>query len=331
MNLDTLIIDAFGQWLEGEVTPERVRRIDLGESSDALWRSLAEQGFADLLLPEALGGAAANGQTACQLLFAAGACALPLPLASTWWVRLALADASVELPQGPVALASGERHGDSVHCASVPFAAHAHWVLVSLPEGAWLLSTRSAQRQADGVHGSSTQALTWSSFPAGAIQLRSTHDWRALGAAYSAALMAGAAQRALQLTLEYASTRQQFGKAIGSFQAVQQQLSVLAEEIYAARMAAQLALHGTPWPSPIAAGVAKARCSRAASEVCCIAHAVFGAIGITEECELQLYTRRLNAWRMDFGSESAWHDLIGRTALQETGNSLAFLRRHLPA
>ncbi|QCI12476.1 acyl-CoA dehydrogenase [Pseudomonas putida] len=331
MNLDTLIIDAFDQWLEGEVTPERVRRIDLGEAPDALWRSLAEQGFTDLLLPEALGGAAASTQTAGRLLYAAGACALPLPLASTWWVRLACAEAGIELPQGPIALASGQRQGDAVRCASVPFATHARWVLVSLPDGAWLLPIDCAQRQADGVHASTHQALFWSNLPADVVQLTAAHDWRALGAAYTAALMAGAAQRVLQLTLEYANTRQQFGKAIGSFQAIQQQLSVLAEEVYAAHMAAQLALHEGPWPSEIAAAVAKARCSRAATEVCRIAHAVFGAIGITEECELQLYTRRLNAWRMDFGSEAAWHRLIGSTALEQPGNSLAFLRRHLPA
>ncbi|KAF1053598.1 MAG: Acyl-CoA dehydrogenase, short-chain specific [Stenotrophomonas maltophilia] len=331
MNLDTLILDAFGQWLDGEVSAARVRRIDLGEPADALWRSLAEHGFADLLLPEALGGAAAQAETACHLLFSAGGAALPLPLASTWWARLALAEDGLALPDGPIALAGGERDGQGLRCPAVPFAAQADWVLATLPDGDWLLPIAGAERVADGVHASASEALHWPHLPEHAVRLPRSRDWRAVGATFSAALIAGAAERVLQLTLEYANTRQQFGKPVGSFQAIQQQLSVLAEEVFAARMAAQLALRGPAWPHGIPAAVAKARCSSAAVRVCNIAHAVFGAIGVTEECDLSLYTRRLYAWRAEFGSEAYWQPLIGRAALQEPGNSLAFLSRHLPA
>jgi alkylation response protein AidB-like acyl-CoA dehydrogenase len=331
MSLDTLILDAFGQWLDGEVSPERVRRIDLGEPADGLWRSLAEHGFADLLLPEELGGAAASAETACHLLVAAGRAALPLPLASTWWTRLALAEAGLALPEGAIALASGEHDGQGLRCHAVAFAAQSRWVLASLPEGAWLLPVSSAQRQADGIHASAAEDLFWPEVPADAQRLPADRDWRALGATYNAALIAGAAERVLHLTLDYATTRQQFAKPIGGFQAIQQQISVLAEEVFAARMAAQLALRGPNWPQGIPAAVAKARCSSAAVRVCTIAHAVFGAIGVTEECDLQLYTRRLYAWRSDFGSEAYWQPVIGRAALRESGDSLAFLRRHLPA
>ncbi|MFV3415026.1 acyl-CoA dehydrogenase family protein [Pseudomonas nitroreducens] len=331
MSLDNLILDAFGQWLEGEVSAERVRRIDLGEPADGLWHSLAEHGFADLLLPEAFGGAAASAKTACHLLFAAGAAALPLPLASTWWARLALAEAGLALPEGPIALACGEHDGPGLRCHAAPFAAHSRWVLATLPGGAWLLPVERAQRRADGVHASATEALFWPEVPVDAVRLPVDRDWRALGAAYGAALMAGAAERVLHLTLEYATTRQQFGKPVGGFQAIQQQISVLAEEVFAARMAAQLALSEATWPQGIPAAVAKSRCSSAAVRICSIAHAVFGAIGVTEECDLQLYTRRLYAWRSDFGSEAYWQPMIGRAALRESGDCLAFLRRHLPA
>ncbi|MFV3334658.1 acyl-CoA dehydrogenase family protein [Pseudomonas sp. NY15437] len=331
MSLDNLILDAFGQWLEGEVSAERVRRIDLGEPADGLWRSLAEHGFADLLLPEELGGAAASPETACHLLFAAGGAALPLPLASTWWARLALAEAGFALPEGPIALASGERNGQGLRCQTVAFAAQSGWVLATLPEDVWLLPLDSAQHQADGVHASATEELFWPEIPSGALRLSTDRDWHALGATCTAALIAGAAERVLQLTLDFATTRQQFGKPVGGFQAVQQQISVLAEEVFAARMAAQLALRGPTWPQGVPAAVAKARCSSAAVRICTIAHAVFGAIGVTEECDLQLYTRRLYAWRSDFGSEAYWQLMIGRAALRESGDSLAFLRRHLPA
>jgi alkylation response protein AidB-like acyl-CoA dehydrogenase len=60
---------------------------------------------------------------------------------------------------------------------------------------------------------------------------------------------------------------------------------------------------------------AKARTSEAAVAAAAIAHAVHGAIGVTEEHDLQLYTRRLWAWRLDFGTEAYWAGVIGRRVL----------------
>ena len=117
--------------------------------------------------------------------------------------------------------------------------------------------------------------------------------------------MAGAMQRVLEATLAYANDRAQFGKSIGKFQAVQQQLSVMAEQVFAARMAAEIGCAGDGIaPHPLRAAVAKARASEAAEKVVAIAHAVHGAIGVTAEYDLQLHTRRLQEWRADFGSQA---------------------------
>src|SRR5580693_4040626 len=69
---------------------------------------------------------------------------------------------------------------------------------------------------------------------------------RALAAAVTAARMAGAMERLQEITLEWAATRKQFGREIGKFQAIQHQIAVLAEEVTAARMAAQIAFTGEP-------------------------------------------------------------------------------------
>ncbi len=66
---------------------------------------------------------------------------------------------------------------------------------------------------------------------------------------------------------------------------------------------------------PLRAAVAKARAGEAAEKVVAIAHAVHGAIGITAEFDLQLYTRRLQEWRGDFGSPALWHPRIGAALL----------------
>ncbi|MNL54800.1 Acryloyl-CoA reductase (NADH) [compost metagenome] len=142
--------------------------------------------------------------------------------------------------------------------------------------------------------------------------------------------MAGAMERVLDMTLAHANTRTQFGRAIGRFQAVQQQISVMAEQVWAARMGAQLAFQGRDGlPQAMLAAVGKARASQAAPLVADIAHAVHGAMGITAEFDLQLYTRRLRDWRRAAGSESYWHERIGAHALASNASALDTVRTTL--
>jgi acyl-CoA dehydrogenase len=142
--------------------------------------------------------------------------------------------------------------------------------------------------------------------------------------------MAGAMRAALARSVTYANDRKQFGKAIGRFQAIQHQLSVLACEAHASHMAAEMgcASDGVA-PHPLLAAIAKARCSEAAATVAAIAHAVHGAIGITEEYDLQLHTRRLHAWRVAYGSESYWNHEVGRHLVDDTSDLLTFLRERV--
>ena len=136
---------------------------------------------------------------------------------------------------------------------------------------------------------------------------------RRIGAVIAAAAIAGAGDRVLTMTIDYASQRIQFGKPIARQQAVQQQLAVMAEQVVMARIAAQIGCaHGLVPPLAIAA-IAKQVASAAAVEIAAIAHALHGAIGISEAHDLSLYTRRLHEWRMAHGSESYWAEALGRS------------------
>ncbi len=127
-----------------------------------------------------------------------------------------------------------------------------------------------------------------------------------------AAQMAGAMQRVLEMTLQFANDRQQFGRPLGKFQAIQHQLAVMAEQVLAARMAAQI---GCSALATINAAIAKARTSEAAVEVTALAHSIHGAMGFTADHDLQLFTRRLHSWRLQAGSESYWHEVLGQSVL----------------
>jgi alkylation response protein AidB-like acyl-CoA dehydrogenase len=150
---------------------------------------------------------------------------------------------------------------------------------------------------------------------------------RALLAVLAAVEMAGIGERLLEMSLEHANQRSQFGKPIGRFQAVQQQLAVLAEQVVLVRIAAQAACrHGLDLPDT-AAGVAKSVASAAAPVMAGIAHAVHGAIGIAAEFPLHRYTARLHALRMAHGAESFWNSQLGAARLRgDGGNSLDFVR-----
>jgi acyl-CoA dehydrogenase len=110
--------------------------------------------------------------------------------------------------------------------------------------------------------------------------------------------------------------REQFGRPIGKFQAIQQQLAVGAEWSAMAAMAAQLAMAG-PGVQLLAGRVAAAKqVAGTAADTCAnVAHAVHGAIGVTAEYDLQLYTRRLWSWAADFGSSLYWATQLGETVL----------------
>jgi acyl-CoA dehydrogenase len=147
--------------------------------------------------------------------------------------------------------------------------------------------------------------------------------------AVTSALMAGAMARVLEMSLRYAGERQQFGRPLGKFQAIQQQLAVLAEQVISSQVAARTAFSGKGFELAKVAA-AKCRTSEAATQVCAISHAVHGAIGATAEFDLQLYTRRLKQWQVAFGSDSYWAERLGNLRIASGCETTAdFIRTNL--
>lgn len=106
----------------------------------------------------------------------------------------------------------------------------------------------------------------------------------------------------------------------GKLQVIQQQLAVMGEQVLMARMASQIGCaHGLA-PSLEVVAVSKQVASATVPQIASIAHAVHGAIGITEEFDLQRYTRRLHALRLAHGSEGYWAN-IGKARLQSDRQS----------
>ena len=324
--MDALLVESFEKLLQGACSPATVRAVEREGQADALWAEIEASGYLDLLVPDA-GGAALR--EAFPLWLACGAHTLPVPVAQTMWARGLLAGAGLAVPAGPIAIAPAARReaGGGLRCAGVPFGALAAALLLRTPEGEVICAPLTAAKvQRSGVHGSLQADIVFASLPTDALRLPAGTDLQAAGALITATLMAGGLQRLLAMTVQYANDRAQFGKAIGKFQAVQQQLAVLAEQAFAARMAAELACAETGvLPQRLRAAVAKARAAEAAEKAVAIAHAVHGAIGVTAEFDLQLVTRRLQEGRGDFGSAGYWHGELGRALLAADEPTVPFL------
>lgn len=148
-------------------------------------------------------------------------------------------------------------------------------------------------------------------------------------AALTAARMAGASERLFQMTVDHVTTRTQFGRPLSSFQAIQHQVAVMAEEVAAATLAAHIGLAG-PGFTPERSAIAKLRCNEAAELLSATAHQLHGAIGATAEYDLQLWTTELRRLQRTHGT-AATHALALGTARAASGHtSLGFLEGILP-
>ena len=124
--------------------------------------------------------------------------------------------------------------------------------------------------------------------------------------------MSGALESILEMSVSYSNERNQFGKPISKFQAIQQQLATMAGEVAASIRASQSIDLSRELMIELDVAIAKARVGEAVGTCTDIAHQVHGAMGYTLEHSLNHRTRRLWAWRDEFGSEKDWQIEIGR-------------------
>jgi acyl-CoA dehydrogenase len=326
-----LLREAAERLFEKHCGAETMRRADGGEFPQALWRALAEAGYTAALVPESAGGAGLETSDALSLLFSAGRHALPAPLAETMLAGWLLSSAGIAMPEGPLTVApvreadalSAKRDGAGWRiegtATRVPWARQCGAIAVlaeSVGESVVALVSRADCAIKDGhnIAGEPRDELVFSgakSLQAGRSPI-SAGELRAMGAVMRSAQMAGALQSVLEKSVQYASERVQFGRPIGRFQAIQQNLALLAGQAAAATAAAEAAIESAARDlSSMAIAAAKIRSGEAAGIGAAIAHQVHGAIGFTQEHRLHYSTRRLWSWRDEFGNEAYWARRLG--------------------
>jgi len=135
-----------------------------------------------------------------------------------------------------------------------------------------------------------------------------------LGAISHSAYLLGLLEQVLEMTVEYAKGRVQFGRPIGSFQAIQHQAADMAIDVDQARnftfFAGWSMSQGLPADKEIA--MAKARASDAARRVCLLGVKIHGGVGIIDEYNMQLYFRRAKAHEFAYGDARHHRETVAR-------------------
>ena len=322
-----LLTNAANRLFVQESPPARLRQAETDPAvAGELWRRLDEQGLSMACAPQAAGGSALGWSAVRGLIEACGEHGVPVALPEMLAAHLLARAAGLALPAGRrVTLALARREGDQLVADAVAGATQAHDVLVEFDGRLLLLEIApAAATQRRNTAGEPRSGLRWT----GAERqlqdsVASAQELLLAGAAIRCAQIAGAARRVVDMSVTYANDRVQFGRPIGKFQAVQQQLAVAAEWSAMAAMAARLALAdpGLALPHGRVAAAREVACS-AAEQVCGVAHAVHGAIGVTAEYDLQLFTRRLKGWAAEFGSSRYWASRLGREVLAHGGRQV---------
>ncbi len=339
MSTDTLIEDSANRLFAEQVLKAHRERAERGELDAALWQQVVDGGFPLLLASEAAGGFGLSWLAAYPLLRGLGYWQVPLPLAETMVAGLLASVGGFDLPAGLTTLIEQGRgnalvvEGNTVSgiAHAVPWARHADAALVSLADGRLALlpikGAAGVQVQPQGnVAGlpSDTLVLTHAQLTAAAANpLALAQPVWTLGAVARSIMLVGALESAVEQAVRYAGERVQFGKAIGKNQAIQQNLALMAGDVAAARTAALVAAADAPdsvardtAATHFSTAVAKVRAGEAATRGAGIAHQVHGAIGFTHEHSLHFATKRLWAWREEFGTDAHWAAELGRAAIR---------------
>lgn len=306
---DTLDLrDGARAFLEGENTAERLRGLAHGGGALALWPRLAEMGLLGASAPEEQGGLGLSGAAQMLLCEEAGRAGLPEPYSDTAAILIPALSRLGGLAADRIgAICAGEQRGVVVYPLN-PFANHASgadFVLACGPGQVMLAEAgQFAAEPRDSIDpGRKLAGLTLSGgeeLLTGEAANRFGGELALRGAVASAAELCGLSARMIALATDYSRTREQFGKPIGSFQAVKHLMANAQVKLEFARPVVYRAGALLDDASRSSAHLAAAHAKIAAGDAALLAAEnaiqVFGGMGYTFEVDLHFFMKR--AWAL---------------------------------
>jgi alkylation response protein AidB-like acyl-CoA dehydrogenase len=339
--------DSARKFFAGECPVAEVRRLMETDTAydAALWSKLTDQGYTGIIFPEAHGGVGLGKVELMLLMEEAGRALLPGPFFSTVvlagsvlesvgspetknkflapicrgevraTVAILEASASWNLDHVQLNASSGKLTGEKLFVSD---AAVADFIVVAARNGVFIVNSKASGLKISPMSAmDATRKLyvvEFSNTPAerigDAASLSRVFD---VATAALAAELVGGMQRTLDLTVEYAKTRKQFGKPIGMFQAVQHQCADMYLETESSRSAvyyAGWALEENAPDAATAVSIAKMYASDAGRTVGNSGIQIHGGMGFTWENDIHLYYRRAKASETAFGDATFHRERI---------------------
>ena len=334
--LQTMLEDSVSRLFGNQLDWDALTRYEKTEWPGDLWAQILEQGIDKVLASEAAGGIAGKWSDAYPVFRLCGRYAVPLPLCESIIAHWIARQSRIELPDGiPGLLTSGYSvQSDSLSVANsiVPWGSRCDY-LIAIHDSNLLVADTSQLEvlEQDNLGRDPRDRLSGSS---NIINMYPTsldnNSLFYLGALTRSAQIGGASAAALDLAITYASEREQFGRPLSKFQAIQHHLADLAclvASVDAIALAAcerldRSGVTGNTRNAQFEIAAAKCRASEAVEKITRLSHQIHGAIGFTYEYGLHFLTRRMWAWRTEFGGVAHWGEQLGRIAVEKGGDGI---------
>jgi alkylation response protein AidB-like acyl-CoA dehydrogenase len=321
------------EMLAARFKPERVRELaEAGGYDDDAWKEMSELGWAGIFIDEDHGGQGLGIVELVILMEELGYALAPVPFLSNAAAGLALqfAGSDEQKERWLPGIASGEARGTvgmtrDGEARLVPDADSAEVIVLISSDGATSVVEASAAeiepyetmdrtRRFARVRAEGGEPLAGDCFAAG--------DRIATALAGETV---GVAQKALEMAVDYARERKQFGRAIGSYQAVSHRCAQMLLEVEGSRSAAYYAgwcADAEPDSLPAAASMAKAYSSDAGWRVCGSSLQVHGGIGFTWEHDLHFFMKRAKTNAILYGSAREHRERLAGLTLDTAATSV---------
>ena len=324
---------------------EETSALEHGQWSNTLWQALQDSGLTTVDLPETLNGSGAHPLDAFNVIRLAGYHAAPVPIADYYIASKIYQSIGAALPHDLVTVAP-PKHAQSIKVTHTenhiildgtlkrtPWARYASTLLIpiEIKNKTCILFINTSDLKCIeqyNIAGEPNDQLQFDHFEVASQQIKSCPlsctQIEQIGALTRSALCWGALEKLLALSVAHATERTQFGRPIAKFQSIQQELAKLAGEIASTAVTVDHAIRAfseSPEETSYIAA-AKIRASETAGIAATIAHQIHGAIGFTNEHPLHHLSRRLWAWRDEYGSEAYWSTYLGESLTQAPQPSL---------
>lgn len=326
---DPLLVETIDRLLTDVCSATEIESAETSGWSSSVWDAIADVGFPWVSVPLEAGGSGGSLADAMAILYCVGGHAAPVPVAETGvlagWL---MASAGLALPAGPVTMvpeadALSFADGRLTGTATVVWAQQCERIVALVAHGPGYVVASTNPSQLEITSGQSLAGeprdlvrfdlrlsdVDYAPTTASPVELRNR------GALSRVVMSAGALNTIAQMTIAYTGDRQQFGKPVASFQAVQHHLVTVAQCAVRVNIAAQAATRAVArGDAGIHIASAKVITDQAITAGTRAAHQAHGAMGVTREYPLHRFTRRLWAWQHEYGSAATWRRELGQHA-----------------